>query len=309
MTRMLFLGRPGSQVRKAYKAVLEAQLAAVDAVCAGVPAKTVDRAARRVLASHGLANAFVHSTGHGLGLEIHEPPRIGKKEKTPLESGMAITIEPGVYLEGFGGIRIEDTVAVTDKGCEVLTPTSKGTTDLVTRAATVFSSALCFRPVCRKLLSYSIVTIEEIRELIQLVTDTGVAELEVQRGENRVRIRRAFAEAHDIAVPGPPAPSNVAAANPPAPASKAEREEASEKGPRYCEIAHRRHFLRCASPGAPPFVRVGETVQPGKVLCIIESMKLMNEIEAEIGGVIVSKLVPNGQPVEYGEALFAIRPV
>ena len=125
MTRMLFLGRPGSQVRKAYKAVLEAQLAAVDAVRAGVPAKTVDRAARRVLASHGLANAFVHSTGHGLGLEIHEPPRIGKKEKTPLESGMAITIEPGVYLEGFGGIRIEDTVAVTDKGCEVLTPTSK----------------------------------------------------------------------------------------------------------------------------------------------------------------------------------------
>ena len=125
MTRMLFLGRPGARVRRAYNAVLEAQLAAVDAVRAGVPAKTVDRAARRVLASHGLANAFVHSTGHGLGLEIHEPPRIGKKEKTPLERGMAITIEPGVYLEGFGGIRIEDTVAVTDKGCEVLTPTSK----------------------------------------------------------------------------------------------------------------------------------------------------------------------------------------
>ena len=125
MTRMLFLGKPGARVKRAYKAVLEAQLAAVDAVRAGVPAKVVDRAARRVLARHGLANAFVHSTGHGLGLEIHEPPRIGKKEKTPLESGMAITIEPGVYLEGFGGIRIEDTVAVTDNGCEVLTPTSK----------------------------------------------------------------------------------------------------------------------------------------------------------------------------------------
>ena len=125
MTRMLFLGKPGDRVKRAYKAVLEAQLAAIDAVRAGVPAKTVDRAARRVLASHGLANAFVHSTGHGLGLEIHEPPRIGKKEKTPLETGMAITIEPGVYVEGFGGIRIEDTVAVTDNGCEVLTPTSK----------------------------------------------------------------------------------------------------------------------------------------------------------------------------------------
>lgn len=125
MTRMLFLGKPGARVRRAYKAVLEAQLAAIDAARAGVPAKTVDRAARRVLASHGLANAFVHSTGHGLGLEIHEPPRIGKKEKTLLETGMAITIEPGVYVEGFGGIRIEDTVAVTNNGCEVLTPTSK----------------------------------------------------------------------------------------------------------------------------------------------------------------------------------------
>jgi Xaa-Pro aminopeptidase len=125
MTRMLFLGRPGARVRRTYKAVLEAQLAAIDAVRPGVPAKTVDRAARRVLARHGLANAFVHSTGHGLGLEIHEPPRIGKKEKTPLQSGMAITIEPGVYVEGFGGIRIEDTVSVTKNGCEVLTPTSK----------------------------------------------------------------------------------------------------------------------------------------------------------------------------------------
>lgn len=125
MTRMLFLGKPGTRVKRAYSAVLDAQLAALDAVRAGVPAKAVDRAARRVLAKHGLANAFVHSTGHGLGLEIHEPPRIGKKEKTPLEAGMAITIEPGVYLEGFGGIRIEDTVAVTKNGCEVLTPTAK----------------------------------------------------------------------------------------------------------------------------------------------------------------------------------------
>jgi acetyl-CoA carboxylase biotin carboxyl carrier protein len=68
-------------------------------------------------------------------------------------------------------------------------------------------------------------------------------------------------------------------------------------------------FYECSAPGSPPFVRVGESVQPGKVLCIIESMKLMNEIEAEISGVIEAKLVPNGQPVEYGEALFVIRPV
>ncbi|MBI2680534.1 MAG: aminopeptidase P family protein [Candidatus Solibacter usitatus] len=125
MTRMLFLGRPGSRVKRAYAAVLEAQLAGIAAVKAGVEAQVVDRAARRVLRRHGLERAFVHSTGHGLGLEIHEPPRLGKRDRTMLVPGMAITIEPGVYLEGFGGIRIEDTVVVTHNGCEVLTPTPK----------------------------------------------------------------------------------------------------------------------------------------------------------------------------------------
>jgi Xaa-Pro aminopeptidase len=125
MTRMLFLGTPGARVKRLYRAVLEAQLAAIDAVRPGVTANRVDRAARDVLKAHKLERTFVHSTGHGLGLEIHELPRIGKKDKTALAPGMAITIEPGVYLEGFGGIRIEDTVVVTPSGCEVLTPTPK----------------------------------------------------------------------------------------------------------------------------------------------------------------------------------------
>jgi len=125
MTRMLHVGEAAPKTRRLHRAVLEAQLAALDAVRAGVTAETVDRAARSVLRGFGLDRAFTHSTGHGLGLEIHEPPRLGKKDKTVLEAGMAITVEPGVYLEGFGGIRIEDTVVVTERGCEILTPTSK----------------------------------------------------------------------------------------------------------------------------------------------------------------------------------------
>jgi len=125
MTRMLYLGTPSARVKGLYRAVLEAQLAAIDAVRPGVTAAHVDRQARRVLKAYKLDRAFVHSTGHGLGLEIHELPRIGKKDKTPLAAGMAITIEPGVYPEDVGGIRIEDTVVVTATGCEVLTPTGK----------------------------------------------------------------------------------------------------------------------------------------------------------------------------------------
>jgi len=125
MTRMLFLGAPTARVKRIYRAVLEAQLAAIDAVRAGASTAAVDRAARQALKGYRLDRAFVHSTGHGLGLEIHEPPRLGKGDKGRLRAGMTITIEPGVYLEGFGGIRIEDTVVVTENGCEILTPTSK----------------------------------------------------------------------------------------------------------------------------------------------------------------------------------------
>jgi Xaa-Pro aminopeptidase len=125
MTRVAFLGKPGTRVRQLYRAVLDAQLAAISAVRPGVRAEQVDGAARRVLRARKLDKAFVHSTGHGLGLEIHELPRIGRRDKTRLSPGMVITIEPGAYLEGFGGIRIEDTVLVTETGCEVLTPTSK----------------------------------------------------------------------------------------------------------------------------------------------------------------------------------------
>ena len=125
MTRVAHTGTPPRRILKMYKVVLEAQLAAISAVRAGITTGVVDAAARNVLKRHELDRAFVHSTGHGLGLEIHEPPRIARKDKTKLQAGMAITIEPGAYIDGLGGIRIEDTVLVTEHGCEVLTPTPK----------------------------------------------------------------------------------------------------------------------------------------------------------------------------------------
>jgi Xaa-Pro aminopeptidase len=125
MTRMAHLGRPARKAKQLHGAVLEAQLAALDAVRPGLTAGTIDRRARTVLKRHGLDRLFAHSTGHGLGLEIHEPPRIGKGDRTRLEVGMVITVEPGVYVEGFGGVRIEDTIVVTGSGCEILTPAPK----------------------------------------------------------------------------------------------------------------------------------------------------------------------------------------
>ncbi|MGA7832803.1 MAG: Xaa-Pro peptidase family protein [Terracidiphilus sp.] len=130
MTRTVSLGQPKAKERAVYEAVLEAQEAGIAEVSAGVSCAEVDEAARSVLRRVGLAEAFSHSTGHGVGLEIHEPPRIGAEEKTRLLAGMVITIEPGVYLAEEFGIRIEDMVAVTAKGAEVLTPAPKALIEL-----------------------------------------------------------------------------------------------------------------------------------------------------------------------------------
>jgi Xaa-Pro aminopeptidase len=130
MTRTVHLGAPKAKERNAYAAVLEAQEAAVAAVSAGVSCGEVDEAARSVLRGAGLAEAFLHSTGHGVGLEIHEPPRIGAGQKARLLDGMVVTIEPGIYLAGQFGIRIEDMVAVTPSAGRVLTPASKALIEL-----------------------------------------------------------------------------------------------------------------------------------------------------------------------------------
>jgi Xaa-Pro aminopeptidase len=130
MTRTVHLGRATVEERAAYEAVLEAQETGVDAVHAGVTAHDVDEATRSVLRTAGLADWFTHSTGHGVGLEIHEGPRLAQKQIQTLETGMIVTIEPGIYMPGKFGIRIEDMVLVTSTGGEILTPSTKAWIEL-----------------------------------------------------------------------------------------------------------------------------------------------------------------------------------
>ena len=124
-TRTVWLGSVPEDAKRTYEAVREAQLAATETVRPGIAVGEVDAAARKVLKKSGLGRYFTHSTGHGVGLEIHESPRVAKGEREILRPGMVITIEPGVYFPGKWGVRIEDMVVVTAGGCEVLTPTSK----------------------------------------------------------------------------------------------------------------------------------------------------------------------------------------
>lgn len=180
--------------------------------------------------------------------------------------------------------------------------------------AVAHPAAACLSPPTS--VTLSLVNIDEIRELVALANESGVAELEVQRGENRVRIRRAgFASPPEIAVassavpPAAPTPSASAPNTGSMEASKPPKAPGPDPNLTLVKSPIVGTFYESASPASAPFVRVGERVQPGKVLCIIESMKLMNEIEAETSGIVESKLVMDGQPVEYGEALFAIRAV
>ena len=161
-------------------------------------------------------------------------------------------------------------------------------------------------------------TIDEIKELIRVVNETGIAELEVQRGENRVRIRRASPSAQEVIMPT----VLPVAVNPPvqtssAPALTAPHPEllalAPEPAVAQNDVVVKSPivgtYYDTPSPGLPPFVKVGDRVEPKQVLCIIESMKLMNEIEAEVAGTVTAKFIENGRPVEYAESLFTIRPV
>lgn len=125
MTRTFLLDGASGELQRMFAVVSEAQAAGVDTVRAGVTARDVDAACRRVIDSAGWGDAFVHATGHGLGLDIHEDPRISSRSEDVLAEGMTVTVEPGVYVAGVGGVRVEDTVLVGSDGCVPLTSAPK----------------------------------------------------------------------------------------------------------------------------------------------------------------------------------------
>ncbi len=159
-------------------------------------------------------------------------------------------------------------------------------------------------------------TFEEICELIRLVGTTGIAGVEVEHGGVRLRIEGVRAPTVAAAPPVPPAPVPAPAAPQPVPAAPAPAapEEAAapevedEEGLHFVTSPIVGTFYRAPNPDADPYVKVGDFVEKGQVLCIVEAMKLMNEIEADVSGTIVRIYPENAQPVEYGERLFAIRP-
>jgi acetyl-CoA carboxylase biotin carboxyl carrier protein len=155
---------------------------------------------------------------------------------------------------------------------------------------------------------------KELKELIEFLKQQDIAEFELERGDVKVRIKRAvppaaapetrYVTVHGAAAPAPGSPAAPPSAAPPPaePAPPAEEELHKVRSPIVGT------FYEAPSPGAPPFVKVGDMVEVGQVLCIVEAMKLMNEIESDVAGEIVKKLISNGQPIEYGQELFDIRP-
>jgi acetyl-CoA carboxylase biotin carboxyl carrier protein len=154
-------------------------------------------------------------------------------------------------------------------------------------------------------------TIQEIKELLELFHSSGVAEMEVQRGDGRVRFSRGGGVSQAVAAPAAlvamPTSATVAVAAPASAEATPGKPAMADEGV-IVKSPIVGTFYESPSPDAPPFVKVGDQVEKGQVLCIIESMKLMNEIEAEVAGTIVARLVENARPVEYGEPLFSVKP-
>ncbi len=149
--------------------------------------------------------------------------------------------------------------------------------------------------------------LKEIKELIEFLIEKDVAEFELERGDVKVRIKRGQAAALYASAPSPVASHFPPASSVLAPATHAAPAEAAEEDLYLVKSPIVGTYYESPSPGSPPFIKIGDHVTQGQVLCIVEAMKLMNEIESDVAGEVVKVLVSNGQPVEYGQPLFAVR--
>lgn len=130
LTRTVALGSPDPKLKEIYDIVLEAQLHALDHIKPGMTGREADALTRDIITRYGYGEYFGHSTGHGLGMEVHESPRLSKLSDDVLQPGMVVTVEPGIYLPGLGGVRIEDDIVITESGIHILTSSSKDYTVL-----------------------------------------------------------------------------------------------------------------------------------------------------------------------------------
>ncbi len=125
LTRTVAVGEPRKEFRKIYQIVFDAQQKAIAVARKGQPARLLDKVARAHIRKHGYGRYFTHSLGHGLGIDIHEPLRLSSRSLAVLQTGNVVTVEPGIYIPGVGGVRLEDVIVVKDNGCEVLTTSPK----------------------------------------------------------------------------------------------------------------------------------------------------------------------------------------
>ncbi len=289
LTRVLATAKISPKLRKVYGVVSIAQQRAIEKIRAGVSMQEVDAAARETIAKSGFGKYFGHGLGHGIGLQIHEAPRMGPLIDEPLQAGMVVTVEPGVYLPGWGGVRIEDDVLVTKTGYEVL--------------RVVMSEGL---------EGGNVFDVDRIRSLVELMEQHDLREIELRQGEQRIQLKRgaeplmtiapsASASAPAVSHAAPVAPPPTVTA-PPAVSTPA----VDESKFIYIESPMVGTYYSKANPEAAPFVKVGDRVNADTVVCIIEAMKVFNEIAAECSGVVAAVLVDNEEPVEFGKKLFKI---
>ena len=257
LTRTVALGEPDAEMQRVYGAVLEAQKAAIAAVKPGVRAGDIDAAARETLGRHELAEAFGHSTGHGLGVEIHETPRVGPRREATgdapappdeaIEPGMVFTIEPGAYLPGWGGVRIEDDVLVTSDGVEVLTnvPTQLQSAWISTRLIASWISSASTSSAS----SSSSAKASRFESRKAALVHAARARLGAGRRRPRGLCGRPAGRTRATASGGRAGPAAAAFG----------RSRLRDR-----QVAHRRHVLpRVRSPAPPPFVEVGDHRQEG----------------------------------------------